>query len=120
MAGRRLHHRGTSRPLDDFTAEAIHDYQRYRNARWSRSSNPHLPQQTANRDTPVSRFWLKRLFNGLPATADSLRQDRVLEEATVAGPDPLHIATMFNLSAETSQRYTRAAAPPATRPVTSC
>ncbi|MFF3127659.1 tyrosine recombinase XerC [Streptomyces sp. NPDC057908] len=113
MGTRRLRRGGTSRPLDGFTAQALREYQRYRDARWPKSSNPHLlrTQQTALREAPVSKFWLKGLFKNLPATADSLRQDRVLEEATAVGPDPLHIATMFNLSAETSLRYTRAAAP---------
>ncbi|MCX4452877.1 hypothetical protein OOK58_12360 [Streptomyces sp. NBC_01728] len=54
----------------------------------------------------------------LPATADSLRQDRVLEEAIAAGPDPLRIATMFNLSAQASLRYTRAASPAGTETTT--
>ncbi|MFJ2633342.1 hypothetical protein ACIO6U_15585 [Streptomyces sp. NPDC087422] len=76
-------------------------------------ASPYLvrTQQTAKRKSPVSDFWLKRLFKGLPATADSLRQDRALEEATAAGPDPLRIATMFNLSAQASLRYTYAAGP---------
>ncbi|MFJ5307943.1 hypothetical protein [Streptomyces sp. NPDC088350] len=113
LGARRLRRGDSSRPLDDFTAQAIREYRCYRDTRWPSSSNPHLlrTQQTARRDTPVSKFWLKGLFKNLPATADSLRQDRVLEEATAVGPDPLHIATMFNLSSETSMRYIRATAP---------
>lgn len=116
----RLRRGEVSRPLDDFTAEAIRKYRRYRDARWPDSANPHLllTQQTAKRKSPVSDFWLKRLFKGLPATADSLRQDRVLEEAIAAGPDPLRIATMFNLSAQASLRYTRAAGPAGIEPTT--
>ncbi|MFJ9560939.1 hypothetical protein ACIRQQ_12970 [Streptomyces fuscichromogenes] len=116
----RLRWGEVSRPLADFTAEAIREYRRYRDARWPDSANPHLllAQQTAKRESPVSDFWLKRLFKGLPATADSLRQDRVLEEAIAAGPDPLRIATMFNLSAQASLRYTRAASPAGTETTT--
>ncbi|MEV0372820.1 hypothetical protein AB0I10_23840 [Streptomyces sp. NPDC050636] len=112
LASRRLRHRDATRPLDDFTAEAVREYRRHRDQRWPGSSNPYLlrTQQTAKRDTSVSRYWLKSLFRGLPVTVESLRQDRLLEEA-IAGPDPLRIAKMFGLGAETCLRYVRAATP---------
>ncbi|MGV9704563.1 hypothetical protein [Streptomyces sp. NPDC003483] len=54
----RLRRDEVSRPLDDFTAEAIRKYRRYRDARWPDSANPHLlrTQQTAKRESPVSDF----------------------------------------------------------------
>lgn len=50
--------------------------------------NPRHHFDLAKRRSPASDFWLKRLFKGLPATADSLRQDRVVEEAIAPAPIP--------------------------------
>jgi hypothetical protein len=36
---------------------------------------------------------------------ERIRQDRVLHEALTAGPDPLHLALVFNLSHTTASRY---------------
>jgi hypothetical protein len=40
------------------------------------------------------------------ATLSGLRQDRILDEAEAVGiPDPLHVAAIFGLNADTAQRY---------------
>ena len=39
-----------------------------------------------------------------PSTASAV--DRILHEALTAGPDPLHLALVFNLSHATTSRYT--------------
>ncbi|MEU6904331.1 hypothetical protein ABZ935_03070 [Streptomyces coeruleorubidus] len=40
------------------------------------------------------------------ATLSGLRQDRILDEAeAVRIPDPLHVAAIFGLNADTAQRY---------------
>ncbi len=36
---------------------------------------------------------------------DRIRGDRILHEALTAGPDPLHLALVFNLSHTTASRY---------------
>jgi hypothetical protein len=38
-------------------------------------------------------------------TVERIRRDRVLHEALTAGPDPLHLALVFNLSHTTASRY---------------
>jgi len=37
---------------------------------------------------------------------DQIRADRILHEALTAGPDPLHLALVFNLSHATTSRFT--------------
>ena len=39
--------------------------------------------------------------------ATQLREDRILEEARAADCDPLHIATMFGLTAQPALRYAK-------------
>jgi hypothetical protein len=36
---------------------------------------------------------------------DRIRRDRILHEALTVGPDPLHLALVFNLSHTTASRY---------------
>ncbi|BEL12833.1 hypothetical protein Q0Z83_110240 [Actinoplanes sichuanensis] len=100
-AGRRL--------LDPFTATALTGYLDYRHERWPDTGNPHLllTRRTAHERGPVSAYWLTRLFDGLPATAAQLREDRILEEARAADGDPLHIAAMFGLTAKPALRYAK-------------
>jgi hypothetical protein len=57
-------------------------------------------RRTAHERGPVSAYWLARLFDGLPATAARLREDRIREEVRAANGDLLHIAAMFGLTAK--------------------
>ncbi|MGW0606902.1 hypothetical protein [Streptomyces sp. NPDC002644] len=106
------HGEGLNRPLDDYTAEAIGEYLAYRHRRWPNSTNPHLlvSRNTATTTTAVGTFWMDRLVKDLPVGVDRLRQDRILEEALASGADPLHLAHVFSLGAETSLRHTTPAA----------
>jgi hypothetical protein len=101
------------RRLDAFTAAALTDYLHHRHQRWPDTGNPHLllTRRTAHERGPVSEYWLTSLFRGLPTTAAQLREDRILEEARVAGGDPLHVATMFGLTARPALRYAQAVGP---------
>jgi hypothetical protein len=38
-------------------------------------------------------------------SVDRIRADRILHEALTAGPDPLHLSLVFNLSHHTATRY---------------
>jgi hypothetical protein len=107
---------GTARRrLDPFTAAALAAYLHYRHQRWPDTGNQHLllTRRTAHERGPVSAYWLTCLFEGLPATAAQLREDRILEEARAAGGDPLHIAAMFGLTAKPALRYAKAIWPQA-------
>jgi len=48
-------------------------------------------------------------LRGQTATIERLRIDRQLEEALHHGPDPLHLATIFDLDPKTAIRYSNAA-----------
>ena len=56
----------------------------------------------------LARLATLGLFEHLPITPWRLREDRLLEEATHAGGDPLHLATMFGIGAQASLRYSTA------------
>ncbi|MEV7043698.1 hypothetical protein [Amycolatopsis sp. NPDC051061] len=101
------------RAIDPFTASAILDCLAHRHDRWPHTSNPHLllTRRTAHEQGPVSEYWLAGLFRGLPVTLRQLREDRILEEARATGGDPLHIASMFGLGAQTGLRYASAVHP---------
>ncbi len=109
LAERRLRVRGDARPLDSFTAQAIAGYLRYRQRRWPRTANPHLivTRLTCNGLAPADPGTVKRWLKGV-ATPARLRQSRLLDEAIASGGDPLILATMFGLAAQTSSRYTDA------------
>jgi hypothetical protein len=118
LPGRRLDPGGLDRPLDEFTATAIRGYLDFRNNRWPATSNAYLlvTRKTAHTGEPVSRFWMDRLFRGLPVTASQLRDDRIVEEALAGRADPLHLAAVFGFGPRTGLRYAEAARSPGTPP----
>ena len=111
LPGRRLDPGGLDRPLDEFTATAIRGYLAFRNQRWPATTSPYLlvTRKTAHTGEPVSRFWMNRLFRGLPVTAEQLRDDRIVEEALAGRADPLHLAAVFGFGPRTGLRYAQAA-----------
>lgn len=100
-----------TRNLDELTHRALLSYLAYRRERWPNTANPHLliSLRTANDARPISAYTINQLFRGLRGTLDRLRRDRHLEEALNRGPDPLHLAAVFGLSAATAMRYADAA-----------
>ncbi|MFE5374062.1 site-specific integrase [Streptomyces mirabilis] len=106
---RRLVVAGIDRPLDGFTGQAAADYLRMRHARWPHTRNPYLfvSSQTVYTDASVTFGWMHLLLRGVPATAQQLREDRLLEEAAAGGGDPLHLCALFNIVPETGLRYVR-------------
>ena len=111
LPGRRLDPGGLDRPLDEVTADAITSYLGFRNQRWSSTTNPYLliTRKTAHTGESASRFWMTRLFRGLPVTAAQLRDDRIVEEALAGRADPLHLAAVFGFGPRTGLRYAQAA-----------
>jgi hypothetical protein len=103
----RLSVAGRDRPLDDLTRRLLLAWLGYRSQRWPGTANPHLiiNQQTAMTTRAVSENWLAATCRGLTATLESLRADRILEEALAHGPDPLHLAAVFGLDDTTAIRY---------------
>jgi hypothetical protein len=111
LAAMRLDPGGLDRPLDEFTATAIGDYLDFRGQRWPATASPYLlvTRKTAHTGEPVSRFWITRLFRGLPVTAGQLRDDRIVEEALSGRADPLHLAAVFGFGPRAGLRYAQAA-----------
>jgi integrase len=111
LGNRRITVSGQLRHLDDFAYKVISDYLGYRRSRWPGTANPHvlISQQTAHDIRPVTSYYLSRLFKGHGISLDRMRTDRWLEEALSRGPDPLHLAAVFGISANTAMRYARAA-----------
>jgi integrase len=110
-ANRRITVAGQSRPLDDLTRKLITGWLAWRRERWPRTSSPYLiiNNQTAMTTRPVSENWLTSSFRGRGVTLEQLRADRQLDEALTAGPDPLHLASVFGIGDETAIRYASAA-----------
>jgi len=110
LASRRLDPGKLDRPLDEFTATAIRSYLVFRNQRWPATTSPYLlvTRKTAHTGQPVSEFWMTRLFEGLPVTAEQLRDDRIVEEALAGRADPLHLAAVFGFGPRTGLRYAQA------------
>jgi hypothetical protein len=46
-------------------------------------------------------------MHGHGVNVDRIRGDRILHEALTAGPDPLHLSLVFNLSLSTASRYAK-------------
>jgi hypothetical protein len=113
LPNQRLNVAGIWSSLDAFTLEALTAYLTYRHHRWPQTANPHLllTRRTARERGPVSASWLAGRLRGLPVTLRQLREDRILEEARVTGGDPLHLATMFGLTAKPALRYAQAVHP---------
>jgi hypothetical protein len=111
LPDRRLDPSGLDHPLDEFTSTAICGYLGFRNHRWPATTSTYLlvTRKTAHTGEPVSRFWMTRLFRGLPVTAAQLRDDRIIEEALSGRADPLHLAAVFGFGPRTGLRYVQAA-----------
>jgi len=111
LGRRQLVIAGRARPLDELTRQALLDWLDNRREHWPNTANPHLliNRRTAVKTSPVSRGWITRAFWGLDASLERLHADRQLEESLVHGPDPLHLAAVFGLHANTAIRYANAA-----------
>ena len=111
LGNRRITLSGQSRPLDDLTRKLITEWLAWRRKRWPRTTSPYLiiNNQAAMTTRPVSENWLTSSFRGLGVTLEQLRIDRQLDEALTAGPDPLHLASVFGIGDETAIRYAAAA-----------
>jgi integrase len=99
---------GHRRRLDELTARALRGWLEHRRASWPHTPNRHvlIAGRTALGTGPVSHVYLHSHLGPHGFTIDRLRADRILHEALTAGPDPLHLALVFNLSHTTASRYT--------------
>jgi hypothetical protein len=97
--------------MRDVAQGALTSYLDHRRSRWPNTQNPHLliSQQTAVELGEVSSTWHKIHMKPRGITLTELRRDRLLDEVTAHGPDPLHFQAVFGCSKETALKYLRLA-----------
>jgi len=111
LPNRRITLDGHAQRLGELTERALRAWLEHRRATWPSTPNRHVIVSaktalgTGSPGKPFIRFQLGR--NGF--SLDRIRADRILHEATTAGPDPLHLSLVFNISHTTAVRYTSVA-----------
>ncbi|MBF6207222.1 hypothetical protein IU483_24485 [Streptomyces gardneri] len=84
-------------PLAEPVHQRVSAYLDYRNSRWPGTANPHLfiNYRNATTTTSVTPWWIRRR---LGMTAQSIRMDRILDEAHATGGDLRRLSDLFGLS----------------------
>ncbi|MEQ7011384.1 hypothetical protein ABN028_35000 [Actinopolymorpha sp. B17G11] len=77
----------------------------HRAARWPNTANPHLfiNTRTAGRLGQVSGGWINHI---LGVSAQTVREDRILDEAIATDGDTRRLCDLFGLSIKAAERYT--------------
>ncbi|WP_405589818.1 hypothetical protein [Streptomyces sp. NBC_01190] len=99
--------------LEEFTHRQAAEWLAYRHRRWPACANPHLlvSQKTAlDPDRPAISTNMLRAVLPKGVTLDSLRQDRILNEAFESA-DPLKLMRLFGITERTAMRYVGTAHP---------
>ncbi|MFI7644333.1 hypothetical protein [Nonomuraea sp. NPDC049400] len=111
LANQRITLNGVTRPLDEFTAQALLAYLRERARQWPHTKNPHVlvSRITAGGQRPVSKYFPKQHLLRHGIQLEEIRMDRVLDEALANRADPLHLACVFGFDATTAVAYAEAA-----------
>jgi len=107
LPNRRITLAGHAQRLGDLAHQALRAWLDDRRAHWPHTPNRHvlISPRTALGTGPVSRTYLHRHLLGDTVDLEQIRSDRVLHEALTVGPDPLHLALVFNLSHTAASRY---------------
>jgi hypothetical protein len=100
--------------LGELTSELATQWMRERHRRWPRTANPHLliTRVTASDEhhPPIAHTVIEAIFTPLRLSPGQLRRDRILDEAHHTA-DPVHLMTVFGISAKTAMTYVQAAHP---------
>jgi len=107
LPNRRITLAGHSQRLGELTCKTLRDWLDHRRSAWPRTPSRHvlISEKTALGVEPVTSSYLNWHLRRHGVTVERIRRDRVLHEALTAGPDPLHLALVFNLSHTTASRY---------------
>jgi integrase len=107
LPNRRITIAGHPQRLGELPHRALLAWLEHRRATWPLTANRHvlISQRTALGTGPVCHYYLKRHLLLRGVHLEHIRADRVLHEALTVGPDPLHLALVFNLSHTTANRY---------------
>lgn len=106
LPNRRITLAGHPQRLNELTHRSLLAWLEQRRTTWPRTPNRHvlISAKAALGLGPVGRTYLtNHLLPGVDL--DHIRGDRVLQEALAVGPDPLHLALVFNLAHTTASRY---------------
>jgi hypothetical protein len=111
LPNRRIALAGHTQRLGELAHRVLRAWLDHRRATWPRSPNRHvlLAGRTALGTKPVSHVYLQSEMRELGVGVDRIRKDRILHEALTAGPDPLHLSLVFNLSLSAASRYAEVA-----------
>ncbi|MFE9785206.1 hypothetical protein ACFYO7_07490 [Nocardia salmonicida] len=92
-------------PLAEPVRQRMTAYLDYRQQNWPATANPHLfvHYRNANTTTPTTPWWIRKR---LGMTAQSIRMDRILNEAHATGGDIRRLSDLFGLSIAGAYRYT--------------
>jgi integrase len=107
LPNRRITIAGHTQRLGELTHRALRAWLEQRRTAWPHTPNRHvlISQATALGVQPISKGYLHFHLQRHGVDLDRIRGDRILHEALTAGPDPLHLSLVFNLSHTTASRY---------------
>jgi integrase len=107
LPNRRITIAGHPQRLGELTYRTLRSWLGHRRTAWPRTPNRHvlISEKTALGTEPVTSSYLNWQLRRHGISVERIRRDRVLHEALTAGPDPLHLALVFNLSHTTASRY---------------
>ena len=100
LPSRRITIAGHPQRLGELTYQILRSRFGHRRTTWPRTPSRHvlISGKTAPGTEPVTSSYLNWQLRRHGISAERIRRDRVLHEALTAGPDPLHLALIFNLS----------------------
>jgi len=107
LPNRRITIAGHTQRLGELTHRALRAWLDQRRTAWPHTPNRHvlISQATALGVEAISKGYLQFHLQRHGVDLDRIRGDRILHDALTAGPDPLHLALVFNLSHTTASRY---------------
>ena len=108
LANRRITIAGHPQRLGELTYRALRAWLGQRRTAWPHTPNRHvlISAKTALQTGPITQGYLNWHLCRHGVSVERIRRDRILHEALTVGPDPLHLALVFNLSHTTASRYT--------------
>jgi hypothetical protein len=107
LVNRRITIAGHAQRLGELTDRALRAWLNQRRTAWPHTPNRHVlvSEKTALGVAPISKGYFHYHLRRHGVDLDRIRKDRILHEALTVGPDPLHLALVFNLSHTTASRY---------------
>ena len=107
LPNRRITIAGHRQRLGDLTQRALCAWLDHRRSTWPRTPNRHvlITGKSSVGTGPVSEPYIREWLGKNGFTVDRIRADRILHEGLTAGPDPLHLSLVFNISHDTASRY---------------